>query len=143
MRGEWGGLSIPEHQSKVCVWGGLGTAMASTVLQLLPEQGRPLEPPQERPSALLQPLCTTALLPACRRVAMLGAVWWRMGGPGARRGGATAQPQRGSGEGGLTAAWGARTEQSHVQEHCRAPIGTGGGSAPPHTAEHQAVMLAA
>lgn len=58
---------------------------------------------------------------------MLGAVWWRMGGPGARRGGATAQPQRGSGEGRLTAAWGARTEQSHVQEHCRTPIGTGGG----------------
>lgn len=61
--------------------GGLGTAVASTVLQLPPEQGRPLEPPQERPSALLQPLCTTALLPACRRVAMLGAVWWRMGFP--------------------------------------------------------------
>lgn len=37
-----------------------------------------------------------------------------------------------------------RTEQSHVQEHCRPPIGTGGGvSAPPHTAEHQAEMLAA
>lgn len=127
------------------MWGGLGTAVATTVLQLPQEQGRPPQPPLERPSALLQPPRTTALLPACRRVATLGAERWRTGVPVPGEGvprhnhnGAQGKGVRQQHGGGRV-----RTEQSHVQEHCRPPIGTGGVSAPPHTAEHQAEMLAA
>lgn len=67
------------------------------------------------------------------------------GGPGARGGGASVQPQRGTGEGGPTAARGGEGED-RVKPRAgalQAPHCHGGGAAPPHTAEHQAEMLAA
>lgn len=142
MRGEWGGLSIPEHQSKVCV-GGSGHSRGQHSPAAAPGAGEtPGASPGEAQCSATAPV-HHSFAPCLQEGGNAGSSVVENGVPGARRGGATAQPQRGSGEGGLTAAWGARTEQSHVQEHRRAPIGTGGGSAPPHTAEHQAVMLAA